>query len=75
MTAKQIADKVNQTGYEYYGERARGWDADGFGRIYFGSDYITVESDGTMHNDKRGKARAKTIGQDAVDAVSQIMAA
>lgn len=73
-TAKQIADALNEQGYKYYGERAKGWEsADGkVQRIYFGRDYVTIE-DGKAHANKAGKTRAQTIGSSAVSAVSAVI--
>jgi len=73
MTATEITKKINAAGYKYYGETARAWEADGFGRIYFGRDFVTVEASGEIHNCKSGKARAMTIGDTAVDAIAKII--
>ena len=70
ITAQDIASKVNAMGYRHYGERAKGWEGNGFSRIYFGRDFVTVE-DGQAHGNRAGKARAQTIGYDAVEAVQK----
>lgn len=73
MTAKDIAAKLNANGYDYYGEKARGWEGDSVSRIYFGGDWVTIEADGRVHNDRKGSARASTIGWSAVEAVEAII--
>ena len=73
-TAKEIAEILNEQGYKYYGEKAKGWESsDGkVQRVYFGRDFVTIE-DGDAHANKSGKARAQTIGHTAVDAVKSVM--
>lgn len=73
MTARQLAQTLNATGYEYYGDTAKGWDGNGVSRIYWGREYVTIESDGRVHGDKAGKTSAQTIGGSAVDAVKAAM--
>lgn len=74
MTAQEIADELNKSGYLYYGERARAWEGNNQSRIYFGRDFVTILPDGTITNNKAGKARALTIGDPAVEAIENLMA-
>lgn len=71
MKATEITKKLKEQGYTYYGETPKAWEANSFGRIYFGRDYVTVDADGTIHGNKKGKARANTIGHTAVEAVRE----
>jgi hypothetical protein len=71
MTAQLIADRINASGQTYYGDRARAWSAGNVSRIYFGRDYVTVEG-GEAHN-RTAKARAKSIGESAVEIVASVM--
>jgi len=72
--AKQIAERINESGRDYYGQRAKGWDGPTCSRIYFGRDYVTIEATGEIHNRRDGKARAKTIGDSAVELVLEVAA-
>ncbi len=71
-TAKEIADLINGNGSRYYDDKAKGWTGNGFSRIYFGRDYVTIENDGECHSNGP-KARAQTIGQSAVDLVEDAL--
>lgn len=73
LTASDIATALNTNGFEYFGNRAKAWTGGTVSRIYFGRDYVTIEADGEVHNRVSGKARAKSIGWDAVDAVEAII--
>lgn len=66
MTAVEIANAINKSGEKYYGFQARGWSGEKESRVYFGCDYVSIESDGEIHNRVKGKARAKSIGEAAV---------
>jgi hypothetical protein len=70
LTAKQIADKINAAGRKHYNDSARGWDAGNQSRVYFGKEYVTIEN-GECHNRINGKARAKSIGDSAVELVQE----
>lgn len=69
-TAAQVANKLAADSYSYYGEQPKAWTSgDGrIARIYFGRDFVTIV-DGKATNEQAGKARSKTIGRSAVDAV------
>jgi hypothetical protein len=71
MTAQQIADQLNANGYTYYGDKAKAWQGGNVSRIYFGKEYVTLEN-GTPTNVGQ-RARAKTIGSSAVEAVEAII--
>jgi len=75
LTAKEIAAAINATGNTYFGKRASGWEGNGISRVYFGTDYVTIEASGEVHCRKDGKARAKTIGSSGVEMVEQAIAA
>ena len=76
MDIQELAKAINDSGYKYYGEKAKAWSSkDGaVERIYFGADYATVENS-KAHNAKTGKARANTIGYSAVEAINNIIGA
>lgn len=74
MSAKEIATRLNESGYRYCGQSARGWDGESLSRIYYGKSYVTLERDGEIHNRRAGKARALTIGHEAVEAVKSVAA-
>lgn len=69
MSVHELAKSINDSGFKYYGEKAKAWvSKDGVvERIYFGSDYAT--------NAKASKARANTIGYSAVEAINNIIGA
>ncbi len=69
IDAKAVVEALIESGYKYFGEKPRAWVGDNIQRIYFGSDFVTIEQDGEIHNRRNGKARAATIGDSAVDAV------
>lgn len=71
MTVYEIADKLNANGYTYYGDKAKAWEGGSVARIYFGREYVTLEN-GTPTNSST-KARAKTIGSSAVEAVEAVI--
>ena len=71
MTAQQIADKLNENGYTYFGEKAKAWVGGNVTRIYFGRDFVTIENGKPTNISQR--ARAKTIGSSAVEAVEAII--
>ena len=71
-TAADIANELNAIGYEYYGETAKAWSGNGFCRIYFGADFVTIKN-GQVSNSKAGKSRAVTIGESAVEAVLSVI--
>lgn len=73
MTAQEIADELNKNGYSYYGERARAWEGSTQSRIYFGWDYVIINQDGTITNNKPKRARALTIGDPAVEAIEEVV--
>lgn len=73
MTAEQIADTLNKKGYTYCGESARAWEGNAQARIYFGRDFVTVHKNGTITNHRAGKPRALTIGDEAIEAIYNIM--
>ena len=63
ITTQDIANQLNASGYDYFGDRARA-----FGnRIQFGKGFVRWEN-GKLTNNKEGKARALTIGWPAVEA-------
>lgn len=70
-TATQIAAAINAAGDTYYGASASAWQGNGYARIYFGRDYVTIEATGEIHNRRAGKARALTIGHSAVEIVEK----
>lgn len=71
MNILEIANKINDSGLTYYGEKAKGWSGGTVSRIYFGRDYVILEN-GIAHNNT-AKARAKSIGESAVDIVKNII--
>ena len=73
MKATAIAQTINESGQTYCGHKAKGWDGESVSRVYFGSDYVTIESDGEIHNRRSGKARAMTIGWTAVEMVEAVL--
>lgn len=73
-TAQEIAAAINATGKTYFGDRAKGWDKGDCRRVYFGRDYVTIETDDTVHAKKPGKVAAKTAGYEAVELVQEAMA-
>ena len=76
MNLQELAKAINDSGYKYYGEKAKAWASkDGaVERIYFGADYATIEN-GKAHNARIGKARANTIGYSAIEAINNIVGA
>ncbi len=69
ITAQDIADQLNASGYDYFGDKARA-----FGnRIQFGKGFVRWEN-GKLTNNKEGKARALTIGWPAVEACEKAVA-
>ena len=73
-TIFEIVETLKTNGYKYYGNMPKAWQSqDGsISRIYFGSDYVTVEGD-KAHSNRSGKSRAQTIGESAVKAVIAAM--
>ena len=71
MSVYEIADKLNANGFSYYGDKAKAWVGGNVARIYFGKEYVTLEN-GTPTNICQ-RARAKTIGASAVEAVEAII--
>lgn len=73
-TATEIAKKLNEMGYAYYGDKAKAWEGKGQSRIYFGKDYLTL-LDGELTNRNLRKVRALTIGDPALDAAIEAIEA
>lgn len=73
MTAQEIADTFRRDGYTYCGLKARVWTGKTQSRIYFNQDFVTIQDNGTIHNNRSGKPRALTIGDEAVIAIRNIM--
>lgn len=73
MQAQEIAAKLNANGFDYYGDKAKAWSRESVSRIYFGREFVTIEADGRVHNDRKGSARANTIGSSAVEAVEAVI--
>lgn len=71
MNAQEIADKLNENGFEYYGEKAKAWVKGDLQRIYFGRDFVSVV-DGVPTNESL-KARSNTIGSSAVEACENVI--
>lgn len=69
ITAQDIANRLNTTGYAYFGEKARAYND----RIYFGRDFVRYEA-GQLSNNKAGHVRALTIGWAAVEACEKALA-
>ena len=69
ITAQDIADHLNSTGYDYFGDRARAYG----NRIQFGRGFVRYEY-GKLTNNKEGRARALTIGWPAVEACEKALA-
>jgi len=70
INVHEIVSKLNDSGYRYYGDAAKGWDGHNESRVYFGREWVTIDQQtGEIHNRRATKARALTIGQSAVDAV------
>ena len=70
LDAKEIAKLLNEKGYTYYGEKARGWIGTTTERVYFGRDFVTI---------KNGKIITPpptlTIGESALEAVEAVLEA
>lgn len=71
MNATEIANKLNESDFRYYGEAAKGWSKNGIERIYFGREYVTFENG--LPTNKSSKARANTIGSSAVEACEAVI--
>lgn len=65
---EEIADRLNAEGYNYFGGFAKVWNGTGLSRIYFGRDFVTVRN-GRVYNVRDGKARALSVGDEALEAV------
>lgn len=63
ITTQEIADQLNATGYNYFGDNARAYGD----TIQFGRGFVRYEN-GKLSNNRQGKARALTIGWPAVQA-------
>ena len=73
LTATEIADLLNNTGYKYgitSPVKARAWEGKSQGRVYFGSDFVTVQ-DGEVTNKNPYKVRACTACDDAIEAIAK----
>lgn len=71
-TAIEIADAINAAGRKHYNDSAKGWISPkgNVSRVYFGKEYVTIETSGEIHN-RTAKARSKSIGDSAVDLVTE----
>ena len=72
MTTHEIATRLNDSGYTYYGEIAKAWVKYDKERIYFGSDFVSIIN-GVPTNIHPNKARALSIGNSALEAVEKVM--
>lgn len=71
-TASEIAKLLNESGYTYFGEKAKAWEGGSQSRIYFGKDFMTLK-DGELTNRNLRKVRACTIGDEPVEAVAALL--
>ena len=67
-----IAKKLNEQGFTYCGKTAKAWMGRHQQRIYWGRDYVCI-IDGVPNNRRAGKARALTIGMEALQAVQEVL--
>ena len=72
MTNQKLMTKLSELKINYFGETPKLWEKNGFARIYFGRDYVTIEANGEVHNRRAGKARAKTIGWEITEKIEEI---
>lgn len=65
---EEIAARLNAEGYNYYGGYPKAWTGNNIARIYFGRDYVSIRN-GRVYNVRDGKARALSVGDEALEAV------